>query len=130
MKQIVFLVIFLIISVLTLNGQNSPSVINYQGFLTDSDNIQVNGMHALFFRIYETEQSTDILWEESKAVEIVDGYFHTQLGSVNSLDQNIFNEPDRWLGITVDVDTEMQPRIRFASVAYAMNVPPDMNDDD
>jgi len=130
MKQIVFLVIFLIISVLSLNGQNSPSVINYQGFLKDSDNIQVNGLHALYFRIYETEQSTEILWEESKAVEIVDGYFHTPLGSVNPLDQTIFNEPDRWLGITVDIDTEMQPRIHFASVAYAMNVPTDIADDD
>lgn len=130
MKQIVFFVVFMILSILTLTGQNSPSLINYQGFLTDSEDIQVNGIHALFFRIYETEQSTDILWEESKILEIVDGYFHTQLGSVNPLDQNIFSEPDRWLGIAVDVDTEMQPRIHFASVAYAMNVPTEMNDDD
>ena len=44
MKQIVLLVVFMIISIMTLNGQNSPLLINYQGFLTDSDNIQVNGI--------------------------------------------------------------------------------------
>lgn len=130
MKKIAIVTVLMVLSVLTLIGQNSPTVINYQGFLTDSENSQINGSHELSFRIYETEQSADFIWEESKVVEIVNGYFHTQLGSINPIEQSIFSEPDRWLGISVDVDNEMLPRIHFASVAYAMNVPTEMSDED
>lgn len=130
MKKIAIFTVLMVLSVLTLKGQNSPSVINYQGFLTDTENSQVNGSHVLSFRIYETEQSADFIWEESKVIEVVNGYFHTRLGSINPIEQSIFNEPDRWLGITVDVDNEMLPRIQFASVAYAMNIPTEMGDED
>ncbi len=130
MKKIVIVTVLVVLSVFTLIGQNSPSVINYQGYLTDTVNSQVNGSHVLSFRIYETEQSTEFIWEESKVVEVINGYFHTQLGSINPIEQSTFGEPNRWLGISVDDDNEMLPRIQFASVAYAMNIPTEMNDED
>ena len=95
-----------------------PHVINFQGKATDTTGNPLNGAYNLTFRIYNHETVGDLLWSETHAsVTITNGIFSTLLGAVTPLDLP-FDE-DYWLSVEVNEDGEMDPRTRFASVAYA-----------
>ncbi len=97
-----------------------PQTINYQGYLTDADGA-VNEAIDIKFSIYDVEADGDALWTETQTVSIYNGMYSVLLGTVdtsgNPLDLPF--DTQYWLGITVDTDSEMTPRQRFAAVPYA-----------
>ncbi len=101
---------------------DAPNLVNYQGILTDADGIPLNGTHDLAFRIYaDSSQSAVTLWSERHTgVIIEDGLFNVILGSVVFLSDTLFANSERWMGITVDSDLEMYPRMRITSVPWAL----------
>lgn len=103
----------------------APSLVNYQGTLCDTNGIPLDGPHDLVFKIYAAPGSNDALWTERHAAVLVDrGLFHVILGSVdpvaNPLPTDLFNGGERWLGLGVDDGAELQPRMQFTSVPWAM----------
>jgi hypothetical protein len=54
-----------------------------------------------------------------KLVTVTDGVFNVYLGQMDYLDPNLFVGQDIWLGVTVEDDSEMSPRLRLGSVLYA-----------
>jgi hypothetical protein len=49
-----------------------------------------------------------------------DGVYSTQLGDLTPLADDIWESAQLWLGIKVDADDEMTPRVRIVAVPYAM----------
>ncbi len=100
-----------------------PHLINYQGVVTDAAGIVVNGTHTLTFGIYPEPEDmvAGALWTEAHTgVALEDGLFNVILGSVVTLPENLFSAgADRWLGVKVDGDAEMRPRMRITSVPWA-----------
>ena len=99
-----------------------PHYINYQGVLTDASGITINGTHDLTFKIYTSSSPGGApLWTETHAgAQINDGLFNIILGAVTPLPDSLFASGiARWMGVTVDSDGEMTPRMRITSVPWA-----------
>ena len=109
---------FLLFFACEVFSQGIPQTINYQGVLKDaSGNIVSNGDYNLTFKIYNSETGGEPLWMETKLVNVIDGIFSTQLGSVTPLTLPFDNA--YWLGVTVGSGSELIPRIAFTSVPYS-----------
>ncbi|MFC1572584.1 hypothetical protein ACFL6M_03190 [Candidatus Eisenbacteria bacterium] len=114
------------ILVLVLAGSSGdahvPPLISYQGVLTDSLGTELDGSFDLTFRLYLVPEGpeNETLWTETQSASISEGLFNVYLGDVNALDPAIFTGDLLYLGITVDTDEEMTPRLRMASAPYAI----------
>ncbi|MFC1501876.1 hypothetical protein ACFL6A_00520 [bacterium] len=97
-----------------------PQLINYQGYLTDTDGDPITGEYSIEFLIYNHETDGTVLWQESReTIEFINGNFSVLLGSVNPIPFDVFNESDTYLSLKVGTDEEMTPRKRLVSVGYA-----------
>jgi len=97
-----------------------PQLINYQGYITDSEGNPVNGDLSMEFKIYDVATAGTALWSETQSmVRVTEGYFTVLLGSDTPIPQSVFSGGDRYLSVTVGSDEEMTPRKRLVSVGYA-----------
>ena len=120
MRAIVFVVVLSLALLSTAALAEVPGQMNYQGTLTDSNGVAVDDIVSMTFRIYADSTGGSALWSETQSsVEVSDGIFNVLLGRVNVLSDMVFQNPTRWLGITLFDDPEMQPRQRIAAVGYA-----------
>ncbi len=95
-------------------------VINYQGRLTNPNGNPINGVYKIVFKVYEQETGGSALWMENyNAVPVSSGFFSVKLGSITSLTSVDFSK-DLWLGITVESDSEMNPRLKLGDVPHAL----------
>jgi|SRR3972149_4551347 len=99
-----------------------PKLINHQGILTDSlGNHVKDSTYSVTFTIYTAATGEDSLWRETQPVATRSGLFNVILGQVNPVPDTTFNDTARWLGIQLQGDPEMTPRIRFTSVPYTFS---------
>jgi hypothetical protein len=107
-----------------------PLVISHQGQLHDTSDNPVNGQRDFKFRIYAKAKANgqfQMLWEEPHAaVEVYNGFYTVDLGSDTPLDEGLLDPtdplffPERELALVVGSDAEMNPRLKFGSVVYAI----------
>ena len=118
MKQIAMLCASIILLVSSTIFGQVPKKISYQGLLTNTAlKPLADGDYNVEFRIYNDQNSSQILWNEKQRLSIQNGVFNVILGEVNPLtlkfDQNY------WLGVKVENESEMTPRIPMVSVPYS-----------
>ena len=95
-----------------------PPMMNYQGILADGTGQAVaDGPYVLFFRLYNAPSGGDLLWEEERTVNVAKGIFNVLLGEVAPMELP-FDQP-YWIGISVEGEAELAPRIFLASSAYS-----------
>ena len=98
-----------------------PNLIDYQGKITDSSSNPITSIVSITFTIYDDATGGSNLWDEiHSSVTPVDGLVHVLLGSVDAFGTSLFDGSDLWLGINVNSDGEMTPRLRIVSVPYAI----------
>lgn len=103
----------------------STSTISYQGRLADNAGNPITDYKNMEFRIYDVPSGGVPLWEEfwtgANSVQVSDGLFNVMLGSIDpSLASAIEGYDELYLGITVDTDAEMVPRVQLGSVPFSM----------
>ena len=101
-----------------------PHLINYQGRLTDTSGSPLNGLYNITFRIYDAENSGNLLWQGTyTSITITKGIFNILLGDGSDTGFDFstlaFDKP-YWLEIKVGTDDPMTPRQRITSAAYAI----------
>ena len=102
-----------------------PSVMSYQGLLTDPDTGQAvpDGTYNMSFIIFDAEAGGAALWEEpavgSIAVDVSGGLFTYLLGSDVPLTPDVFSSGDTYLQVFVNGET-LSPRQPMTTVAYAL----------
>jgi hypothetical protein len=95
-----------------------PQTINYQGYLENSGT-PVNGTVNMDFAIYNIPTGGPLLWSETQSgVTVTEGTFSVTLGINNAIDLPF--DVQYYLGVNVDGDGEMTPRVELTSVPYAM----------
>ena len=93
-----------------------PQTMNIQGVLLDSGCDPVTDPVDVTFTIYDDATAGESKWTETRSVDPdPDGRFTIILGEVEPIIDTVFNEPDRWLGIQVSGDPEIQPRQKLTS---------------
>lgn len=116
-----------------------PSMIRYQGRLTDLNGVPQDGEFDLVFRLYDQQDKPvdQADWvEEHTAVQnarvtVEDGLFNVWLGSLQPITDTLLAGGDLYLGVTVGndqvSDEEMSPRERLTGVPFALlaNAVPD-----
>jgi hypothetical protein len=98
--------------------------INFQGKLVNnpaSTNV-TNTNYTVIFTLYDNYTGGTTLWTETQTVTTVDGIFRVALGSVTPFPASFnFNWSGLYLGMKVNSDSEMTPRIQMAAVPFAFN---------
>ena len=97
-----------------------PSLMNYQGRLTDGGGIPVgDDTYTVVFTIYDATSGGNSKWTETRSVTTTNGLFSILLGLDNLLKDTVFSASTRYLGIAVGGDPELSPRIALVTVPYA-----------
>jgi hypothetical protein len=115
-----FLILMLAVLSVSINAE-VPDLINYQGRLTDDEGQPFHGPKLIKFNIYSSDTGDDLLWSSGfQTIQINNGLFEYELGSNVALPEDLFTgDSPRYLGITIDVGPELQPRTQFITAAYA-----------
>jgi hypothetical protein len=102
-----------------------PRTINFQGRLvTNPGGVNVaNGTVSIYFALYNGASGGTPLWSETQgSVTVTDGIFRVALGASTPIPASVnFNWDGLYLGINVNSNGEMTPRIQMASVPFAFN---------
>jgi len=103
---------------------SSTSTLPYQGRLTDANGTPLDGTYSMSFQLYNTASGGSALWSEewdfTDAVVVNDGLFNVLLGSLTPIPQNVITgNSSLWLGISIETDSEMTPRVQVGSVPFA-----------
>lgn len=95
---------------------------SYQGLLADAEGKPIDGTVAMEFTIYNDSTAGDILWNESHPVVTVNsGLFCVNLSFAGQ--PVAFNEIESaFLGIQVDGNPEIDPRVRLAATTWSLRV--------
>ncbi len=118
---------------LDLLAADAPRLLTYQGRLTGPGGAAKNGTFEMIFRIMDAEDlgATALPalspWTEiHPAVQVKNGFFSVQLGSITPLSSSLFAGPPaddigplRFLEVTVDGET-LSPNMRIVSSAYSL----------
>ncbi|MCL5011317.1 MAG: hypothetical protein M1594_00240 [Candidatus Marsarchaeota archaeon] len=117
-----FAKIFLVLSVLSFIGfasATTPALIGFQGKLTDKNGVAINGSTSIVFNIYTTSTGGTSLYNETDTVTANNGLVSVLIGSNTSLTLP-FNQ-QYYLGVNVNNDGEMSPRLILSDAPYAFN---------
>ena len=121
MAKLSFLVLFL--SLLTVFSAHAtvPLAINYQGYLTDSDNKPISSQITITINLYDALDAPSTKWSETLLVTPVGGKYSVVLGATrtNPIPASLFNTL-MWIAIQVGTDEEMNPRQPLSSAPYAI----------
>ena len=105
-----------------------PQQLHYNGYLTNAageavdcpDSIQCADSFDFTFRLYQSAESGDPIWEESlDSIALYMGSFHVQLGTVNPLSAELL-DGNLWLAVKVNDQGEMAPRQAISSAPFAL----------
>jgi hypothetical protein len=112
-----------IITLLALSAAAQvPSMINYQGRLTDGAGQPLDTTVSITFLLYDEPGGFPIWSETHPAVTTTNGTFNVLLGSIEPIEYLFSGGTSRYLGITVGDDPELSPRTRLVSTPYAFRV--------
>jgi len=125
MKEVIKVQIIISIMVVIIPGfvfGQIPQLINYQGILVDpiTGDPVADASYEMVFSIYDVASGGSAIWTETKNVQTQNGLYSVLLGSTTPLTATILSGTEKYLGIKVGTDTEMTPRKRIVSVAYAI----------
>jgi hypothetical protein len=99
-----------------------PGTISYQGILTDeSGNPKPDENYSFIFYLYEAESGGNAMWSESKTLSVSQGLFFTSLGDQTVFGDSVKFDKQYLLGIKVENDPELSPRVILNSTAYSFS---------
>lgn len=109
---------------IAIASAEAPTVIIYQGRLTDDAGAPINATLPMTFALYAVPDGGTAAWVEAHpAITVTDGLFTAHLGEIVPLSSAVMND-NSYLGLTVGSDSEMRPRQRLGSVPYARTLAP------
>ena len=122
MRRTIFCSMFLFVTIVLvqIGWSQIPQTVSYQGILTDSAGVVINGTVGLTFNLYEAETGGTAVWTEiQNEVPVSDGIFNVILGSVSPL--GIPFERQYWLGVTIGGQPEITPLVQLTASPYSLN---------
>jgi hypothetical protein len=124
-SELTFLLTLVIVTIAApVNGAQPPGTMNYQGYLTDTNDIPLHGSFDLVFRLYDAASGGAQEWgpETHGSVPVTKGIFQVALGTMLTLNPHEFDEA-LFLEIQVNGET-MTPRQPMNAVPYAFGLVP------
>lgn len=112
----------------TRTGTHTPvyaataDTLNFQARLySSSGNTVTDGSYSIAFTLYDAASSGVSVWTETQStVQVRNGYFSVELGSVTPFSSSIDWSQEKWLTMNVNADGEMSPRIKLTATPYSL----------
>ena len=97
-----------------------PGLLSYQGKLTTdtAGHAVPDTAYSVSFRLYTVASGGSSFWDEDQTVWTKHGLFSVLLGSVTRI-SSVPDSGTLYLGMKVNADPEMTPRLQIASAAYS-----------
>ena len=94
--------------------------LTYQGQLSNAVDEPVTASYSVKFSLYTQRSGGESLWTETHdSVDVVDGVFSVDLGTITPLETELSEQVLLYLGITVGESDEMSPRVRVGGALKA-----------
>jgi hypothetical protein len=120
MKQTIYfntIVFLLTVTCLTIMCfASEQNTFTFQGRLENSNGIPISSTVNMTFKLYDNQNNN--LWSETLPVNVFAGEYNLVLGQSNPIGLTV-NEQVKYLGLTVEGDSEMEPRQEIAGVLRA-----------
>ena len=98
----------------------AQETLSYQGHLADAARQPVNASYPMVFKLYADREGGDALWTEAyDSIEVLDGVFTVELGSVTAFGEDLARNATLFLGVSVNSAPEMSPRLKVSSTLRA-----------
>ena len=122
MKRSLSAAVLLVAMLATAAHATVPSTLSYQGVLSDNlGNIQPDGLYNFVFKIYDVGSGGSALWTETdNNVQLTKGSFSVLLGNATPI--NLAFDKTYYLGISVNGQPELTPRVQLAASAYGLSL--------
>ena len=86
----------------------AQETLSYQGNLADAARQPINASYPFVFSLYAARNGGDALWTETyESIDVVDGVFTVELGSVTPFGDDLARNESLFLGIAVNNAPEM-----------------------
>jgi len=122
MGRIIVGCVVLAVLCIGLSYADVPSLMNYQGRLTDAGGAPVQGTKSMMFEFRDAPAAGNLLggFSETQSVAVAKGLFNVLIGSATpgGVPQSIFEGSHVYLSVKVEGE-ELTPRQRIATVGYA-----------
>lgn len=99
----------------------TPTLINYQGYLTDNSGNALDTTANVTFRIFDVSSGGIPIWTEVISVTSVDGLFNVELGNLTPISETIIYGVDKYLETQLGA-SPFSPRTQLVSVPYAIRI--------
>ena len=119
MKRLIVCVV-LVCGFIPLESFAVPNYLSHQGRVFQSDNTPLGGVESVTFSIYTAESGGSNIWTETISVTFDDGYYSVILGENTSLEQELFDNDNLFLGIAIGDMDEFSQRFQLLSVPFAI----------
>jgi len=118
MKKIVISLFIILLLTTIIFAEAIPKKINFQGRVTDNNNIPYNGSYSMTFRIYDSLTGGNLLWNETQNnITVVKGLYSILLGSATDI--NLLFDKAYYMTVELNSNGEITPRIPIVPVGYA-----------
>lgn len=117
LRSLILAVLFFLASV-TVHASSRETLL-YQGLLFDTAGDPITGSVLVTFRFYESDTGGAAVWEEVQSILVDEGVYTAELGSQVSFPTDLFDKDALFLGIQIEGDSEMTPRLGLFSVPWA-----------
>lgn len=98
-----------------------PRSFSYQGTLRDANGDLISGTVDLTLKLYSAVTGGSALYSESFTnINVRTGLFSIVVGDTTPIDPAVFDNFPLYLGLSVNQDAEMLPRLRLHPVPYAL----------
>ena len=111
-----------VVMLLAGTAQATPTAMNFSGHLSDGAG-GVSGPVEVTFTLYDNADTADgVQWSETLEIIVDGGSFNVLLGGDpgNLIPASAYGLAELFVAIQVENEAEMSPRIRMASVPYAI----------
>lgn len=95
-----------------------PEILSLQGQLNGPDGLPVDGSQTVSISLYLVDTLGTPVWTEAQTVSFDSGKFTVLLGTVEPLALDFSQQ--YWMGISIETDPELTPRIPLTSTAYSI----------
>jgi hypothetical protein len=96
-----------------------PNQFMQEGLLLDGEGLPMEGRISIRLRLYDAQNA--VVWEEvHQNVQLFEGYYAVAAGSVEAIEPMLFALPSLQLGISINGQADLDPRVSLTQVPAAM----------
>ena len=113
-QLLILMLTFAAASAVAQDMDEQQFTMSYEGELLDAAENAVTASYGMTFRMYRESEGGEAIWVEiHDSVEVIDGKFFVDLGSISAFDAALAQETVLFLALEVGEGGELSPRMKL-----------------